>query len=205
MEQSIKNTQSVRVKWYWKLFSKLDHEESEVDATTRIFAYIIDWVLGTMFTAFPTVFMYMSITKTPEANQNLLLFPSYYGLIAGALSILFAMIYYIYVPIRVNRGQTIGKKFMDIKVVNKDGSEVTFKTMLKRELLGKLILESCLIAAGSYLFQLLTIMTRIDLVIPLSCVSAVLCIFSLLIAARCESKRMLHDYVAKTKVVKVQK
>ena len=88
MEQTLKETKSIRVKWYYKIFAKLDNEKTTVDTTNRVFAYIIDWVLGTFVTAFPTVFMYMSLTKSTEVNQNLLTFPSYYGFIAGGLSLL---------------------------------------------------------------------------------------------------------------------
>ena len=69
----MKDTQSIRVKWYFKLFSKLDNEQTNVDMTTRAFAYIIDWVLGSFVTAFPTVFMYMSYTKSKSTN-----FPYYH-------------------------------------------------------------------------------------------------------------------------------
>ena len=186
----MKDTQSIRVKWYFKLFSKLDNEQTNVDMTTRAFAYIIDWVLGSFVTAFPTVFMYMSYTKSTELNQNLLTFPTItYALIAGGLSLLFAMIYYVYIPVKVHKGQTYGKKFMDVKVVKLDGSDVDFKTMLKREVLGRFLLEASLVAVGNYIF------------LPLKCVSSVLCIISILIALKTDSRRMIHDYVGKTKII----
>ncbi|WP_416327574.1 RDD family protein [[Eubacterium] hominis] len=205
MEQTLKETKSIRVKWYYKIFAKLDNEKTTVDTTNRVFAYIIDWVLGTFVTAFPTVFMYMSLTKSTEVNQNLLTFPSYYGFIAGGLSLLFALFYYVYVPLKVHKGQTYGKKFMDIKIVKLDGSDVDAKTMLKREALGRFILEASLVSIGGYLFQLVTLATQIDLVMPLTCVSAVLCILSMLLAIKSDSKRMLHDYIGKTKLVTVEK
>ena len=205
MEQTMKERRSIRVKWYYKLFSKLDNEKTTVDTTSRVFAYIIDWVLGTFVTAFPTVFMYMSLTKSSQVNQNLLSFPSYYGFIAGGLSLLFALIYYVYVPVKVYKGQTCGKKFLDLKVVKLDGSDVDVKTMLKREVLGRFLLEASLVSIGGYIFQLITLALQIDLVMPLTCVSAVICILSLLIAIKSDSKRMLHDYVGKTKVVNVEK
>lgn len=205
MEQTMKETQSIRVKWYFKLFSKLDNEKTTVDTTNRVFAYIIDWVLGTFMTAFPTVFMYMSLTKSTEVNQNLLSFPSYYGFIAGGLSLLFALIYYVYVPVKVHKGQTYGKKFLDIKVVKCDGSDVDFKTMLKREVLGRFLLEASLVSIGGYLFQMITLAAQIDLVFPLTCVSAILCVLSLLIALKSDSKRMVHDYVGATKLTIVEK
>lgn len=205
MEQTMKETQSVRVKWYFKLLSKLDNEKTTVDTTNRVFAYIIDWVLGTFVTAFPAVFIYMSLTKSTVVNQNLLSFPSYYGFIAGGLSLLFALIYYVYVPVKVHKGQTFGKKFMDIKVVTCDGNDVDFKTMFKREFLGRFLLEASLVTIGGYIFQMITLAVQIDLVFPLRCVSAVLCVLSMLLALKSDSKRMMHDYIGGTKLVTVEK
>lgn len=195
----MKDTQSIRVKWYFKLFSKLDNEQTNVDMTTRAFAYIIDWVLGSFVTAFPTVFMYMSYTKSTELNQNLLTFPTItYALIAGGLSLLFAM---IYIPVKVHKGQTYGKKFMDVKVVKLDGSDVDFKTMLKREVLGRFLLEASLVAVGNYIFQIVVLIAQVNIILPLKCVSSVLCIISILIALKTDSRRMIHDYVGKTKII----
>lgn len=202
MEQSMKDTQSIRVKWYFRLFSKLDNEQTNVDMTTRAFAYIIDWVLGSFVTAFPTVFMYMSYTKSTELNQNLLTFPTItYALIAGGLSLLFAMIYYVYIPVKVHKGQTYGKKFMDVKVVKLDGSDVDFKTMLKREILGRFLLEASLVAVGNYIFQIIVLIAQVNILLPLKCVSSILCIVSVLIALKTDSRRMIHDYVGKTKII----
>lgn len=203
MEQTVEK-QSMRIRWYWKLFAKFDHEKTNADTTNRVFAYVIDWVVGTFVAAFPTVFMYMSITKTSELNQNILIFPDQLGYIAGALSILFSLIYFVYLPLKW-KGQTVGKRFMDLKIVKTDGSDVTLKTMLLREGLGRLLLEGCMVAGGKYVYQLLTLVTQVDLVIPLTFISAAICVFSLLIALRCESRRTLHDYLAKTKVIAIEK
>lgn len=191
----------IKVKWYFRLFAKLDHEKTAVDNTTRIVAYVIDWVLSTMFTGLPTIIMYMAITKEEGMNQQLALFPSYFGYIAGVLSILFAMIYFIYIPLKVHKGQTYGKRFMDVKMVKKDGTDVDFKTLCKRQFLGLLLLEGCLIAAGNYVYQLVSMVIGIDVIFILSAISAAICIASIIISLRCDSRRMLHDYIGGTKLI----
>ena len=85
---------TVKLKWYFRLFSKLDNEACNVDMTNRAVAWLIDWVAGSMITAFPTVILYMALTKTQEVNQNLLIFDQPYGWVAGILSLLFCIAYY---------------------------------------------------------------------------------------------------------------
>ncbi len=63
---------TVKLKWYFRLFSKLDNEACNVDMTNRAVAWGIDWIAGSLITAFPTVILYMALTKTQEVNQNLL-------------------------------------------------------------------------------------------------------------------------------------
>ena len=63
---------TVKLKWYFRLFSKLDNEACNVDMTNRAVAWLIDWVAGSLITAFPTVVLYMALTKTQTVNQNLL-------------------------------------------------------------------------------------------------------------------------------------
>lgn len=105
---------TVKLKWYFRLFSKLDNEACNVDMTNRAVAWGIDWIAGSLITAFPTVIFYMALTKTQEVNQNLLAFDQPYGWVAGILSLLFCIAYYVIYPYRHN-GQTCGKKFMDMK------------------------------------------------------------------------------------------
>lgn len=196
--------ETVKIKWYFRLLSKLDDERTNVNMVNRVAAYVLDWIAASFVTAFPTVTMYMAITKTQDINQNLFSFPSYYGYIAGALSILFCMIYYVVLPLRKSsKGQTPGKRFMEVKIVKKDGSDVDLKTMLKRQVVGLLIVEGCFVAAGTYLCQILSMISGYNLTFVLGAVSALLCLASTFLALRTGSRRMLHDYIAGTKVISV--
>ena len=51
---------TVKLKWYFRLFSKLDNEACNVDMTNRAVAWGIDWIAGSLITAFPTVIFYMA-------------------------------------------------------------------------------------------------------------------------------------------------
>ena len=73
--------------------------------------------------------------------------------------------------------------------------------MLKREVLGRFLLEASLVAVGNYIFQIVVLIAQVNIILPLKCVSSVLCIISILIALKTDSRRMIHDYVGKTKII----
>ena len=50
----------------------------------RFFAYLVDWYIGALVTAFPVSAVSMKLFQTVK-NQNLLTFPAPWGLIAGGL------------------------------------------------------------------------------------------------------------------------
>ena len=39
---------TVKLKWYFRLFSKLDNEACNVDMTNRAVAWGIDWIAGSL-------------------------------------------------------------------------------------------------------------------------------------------------------------
>jgi uncharacterized RDD family membrane protein YckC len=51
------------------------------------------------------------------------------------------LLYYMVVPIYI-KGQTISKKFLKIKVVNEDGSDVDYKVLFFREAICRILLRS---------------------------------------------------------------
>lgn len=196
--------ETVKLKWYFRLFAKLDDSEAEIDLTNRAFAYIIDWVAASLVTAFPTVVLYMMVTKTQTINQNLFLFASPYGYLAGFLSLLFCLVYYVWYPYR-HHGQTPGKKFMDMRIVRKDGSDCDLLTLCKRQIIGCLLLQGCLFASGNYVFQELSLVCGYDLTLILRILTAAIALISIFIAMRKKSRRMLQDYLADTKLIHVEK
>ena len=60
---------TVKLKWYFRLFSKLDNEACNVDMTNRAVAWGIDWIAGSLITAFPTVIFYMALTKHRRSTK----------------------------------------------------------------------------------------------------------------------------------------
>lgn len=52
--------------------------------------------------------------------------------------------YYVYFPLKFG-GQTLGKKILKLHIIREDGKELTAKTLILREMLGKSFLSSLLL------------------------------------------------------------
>ena len=93
-----------------KLSSKLDHTPNDIPMGKRLGAYFIDWSLGGIISGFPAVLLYGVITGKSDMFSDLYVFEAlgferYWGMIAGILCLLAAILYYIVVPCKIWRGQ----------------------------------------------------------------------------------------------------
>ena len=64
-------------------------------------------------------------------------------------------LYFCVVPKYFLKGQTLGKKLTKIKVVNKDGSDVSFLNLWKRDILGMIMIEGCFMPLSNYMRNVL--------------------------------------------------
>ena len=81
---------------YTKLYAITDHTPCDVDTPKRLGAYIVDWVVGGIFTGLPAVLLYSGLTKKQDMFGGLYVFESLgyargWAFLAGALCILFAL------------------------------------------------------------------------------------------------------------------
>ena len=51
---------------YTKLYAITDHTPCDVDTPKRFGAYILDWVVGGIFTGLPAVLLYSGLTKKQD-------------------------------------------------------------------------------------------------------------------------------------------
>lgn len=167
----------------------------------RFGAYLLDWYIGALFTSFPIAIVSQKVYGTMK-NQNLLEYPHQLGLICGLFALLGAIIYYVIIPLMVNKGQTIGKRICHIKIVKSDGKDVGLKELLLREVLGAIVIEGVLYSASTILHQVLQIGLGISLVKPMMYVGFVITIVSAILCLVNKKEHLaLHDYLARTKVV----
>ena len=147
---------------YTKLYAITDHTPCDVDTLKRLGAYIVDWVVGGIFTGLPAVLLYSGLTKKQDMFGGLYVFESLgyargWAFLAGALCILFALFYFVYVPWRIWPGQTLGKHIAGYRIEKTDGTAVDLLTLLKRQVIGGFLLEGAAFVASNYIRQLVTL------------------------------------------------
>ena len=130
----------IKIQLLWTKHTKwLDRNPVKVPVSKRLIAYAIDWAVGGIISGFPAVLFYGGITGRSDMFSDLYVFPSlgfptYWSYLAGILCIVVAFIYYIYIPYKKYPGQTLGKRWLKIKIVNNDDySDVSLKTLIIRQ------------------------------------------------------------------------
>ena len=175
---------------------------SQTGMTKRCVAYLLDWYLGAMLVSLPTGMVSQKIYGN-MLHQNLLTLQKPYGLICGILGLVCAMFYYIAVPLGKNKGQTLGKRIMKLKIVKENGQDVDLKTILLRQLVGIILIEGSLYSASAILHQIIQLSTGFRIVVPLMIIGLVIGVASALFVAFHPKHRAFHDLIAHTKVVEV--
>lgn len=192
-----------------KLYAITDHTPNHVGNFKRFVAFAIDWVIGYLCIALPVAIIWLNATKdsgnlvTNLAELGLLLEPAK-AYLAGVLSFVVALIYYVLIPLKLN-GQTYGKKLMGIKIVKVDDSPVDFKALCIRQILGIFIIEGYLCMISEMLRQLLVLHGFSTIYMVLSGIAMTISAISIFLGTKFASHRMLHDYLAKTKVIEDEK
>lgn len=179
----------------------IESNPTTVNNFKRLFAYVIDWYAASMLAGIPVVFIYSIFFQDLEITQNITLLPMPYSILAGILAITVYLAYFIIVPLKIYPGQTFAKKIMNIKVVKNDNSDVDLITLLKREVIGVMIVEGYIAASSSYFHQIINILIGRDFNNIYVYLFGIITAVSMLWACASPQRKMFHDYIAKTKLV----
>ena len=125
----------------------------------RGFAFLLDWYLGSAFSAVPVGILWNMQTGETAINTDVTLFEAPWGWLAGLLGLLFGAAYYYVVPLKIWKGQTFGKRLMNIRIVGEDGGALPAGRLAVRQLVGIMILESSFMLTGQYATQMVTMLT----------------------------------------------
>ncbi len=125
----------------------------------RGFAYLIDGYLGSAFSVVPVGLLWNMLTGEEAINTDLTLFEVPYGWLAGFLGLVFGAIYYYAIPLWVWKGQTLGKKLMNIRIVGENNNPLSKGRLAVRQLVGVMLLEGTFLLTGQYAVQMLTMLT----------------------------------------------
>ncbi len=165
----------------------------------RFFAYLVDWYVGGLAVALPVSAVSMKLFGT-VTNQNIMSFGIPYSLIAGGLGLLAAFLYYAAVPMFCWKGQTLGKRWLKIRIVGKDGQDASPGSLLLRQMIGIVLVEGSLVSASTILHQVLSVLTGKNLVAALMYVGMAVSIVSAVMVL-IKDHRAIHDFIGGTKVI----
>lgn len=179
--------------------------EASASIVIRFVAYLIDWLLGLLVSAFPLVIIIGSITGSTDVSDNLLSIGSPWSIIGGMLAILFGFGYYVLIPWKVWKGQTPGKRILNIVILTEKYKEVTLKALIIRQVVGLFLLEGFLISSSRYLRDLILVITGSEILVQYIYYAAIgISLMSVLMAVFSWKNQALHDRMAKTRVYPVK-
>lgn len=181
--------------------TQISSREESASLIKRFFAYLIDWTLGLFVSAFPVVIIIGIKTGSTEVSDSLKMIPYPLNILAGGLAFLFAFLYYVWVPWKVWRGQTPGKRMMGIVIMTETHKPVSFKGLFLRQVVGIFLLEGFLITASTYLREIMMIITKSTILNNILYFGAVgITLISVLSLVFTWKNQAIHDLLGKTRV-----
>ena len=173
----------------------------KVSKVKRAVAFLADWYISTLLAGIPLLYMYSVQSGSTEVPASLTQFSGSLGIIAGLIGVVIITLYYVVVPLKFNKGQTLAKNVLGVKIVQNDGSEVTAKSLIKREILGVMLIEAGLVSSSKYLREIFLIAGMDNVYRILAIVAIVIPFISIVIMMFNKESKMIHDIIGGTKVV----
>ena len=169
----------------------------------RFISYMIDWYIGGILTSLPIILTYTAMNNGNIGiiEQNINIFEYPLNIIIGLASFMVAALYYVYVPMFINNGQTLGKKIMKLRIVNNDYTQASKKQLFIRQFVIILLLEGSLYTSSNMLNQVINEVTGANIVSIYNTIGIVITVFSALLVIMFKSRRALHDIIINTRVV----
>lgn len=178
-------------------------QSEKVNIFRRGIAAIFDIYISSVLANIPILIIYSIETGETQMTKELSSLSTTSGILASVLGILMVLLYYIVLPLYKFDGQTLMKKLLGFKIVKTDGTKLDLKTMLKREILGSMIVEGGFVSSGNYLRQLILILTGSQLLYTgLLYTSFATTILSIIFMLFSKEAKALHDYIGNTKVLR---
>lgn len=169
----------------------------------RFISYMIDWYIGGILTSLPIILTYTAMNNGNIGiiEQNINIFEYPLNIIIGLASFMVAALYYVYVPMFINNGQTLGKKIMKLRIVNNDYTQASKKQLFIRQFVIILLLEGSLYTSSNMLHQVINEVTGANIVSIYNTIGIVITVFSALLVIMFKSRRALHDIIINTRVI----
>lgn len=166
---------------------------NHVSIIRRGIAYIVDLYLGTLLSTLPISIATMMTVGS--ISQNIFLLDKLVAIFAILLSLLLLMLYYIGIPVYFMKGQTLGKRLMDIKIIYPQIS-----SLAKRQIIFMITLTSF----GAMLGQLFTLLSGYNIIEIMNDITLSLSFITIMMFIFHKQHIALHDKIAKTEIKNIQ-
>lgn len=165
----------------------------------RLVAYVIDWYVTSLFVMAPVALLYSIETGKKALAIDISLLSLPYACVSFVIGLVLSIYYLVYSPLKT--GQTLGKKVMSIKIVKMNGNDIDLKTMVIRQIVGIVLIEGVMFTVSTYFHEIVAMLIRIPYSNYIAYVFTAVLVVSIIIAIIKPEKRMIHDYLAGTKVI----
>lgn len=187
-----------------------NHEDISDTSSSRVIAFIIDWLLGGICSGIPSVILYLILTGKSKPLTSMYQFGAAgFGgittIMIALLCIIFGIFYYVIVPWKIYPGQTIGKRIMHLKIISTQEKPLNLNTYLMRQFVFLVLIEGAATPVSTYIKVIITTMTRFYVDSYLGLAWDVITLISVFMLFWGKQRLSIHDYVTKTMVVKLSK
>lgn len=165
----------------------------QVSLLKRGIAFIVDLYLGSLLGTLPISLV--TYIQLGYMTQNAYLLNQSTACLVMLLSMILIIFYYIMIPLKISKGQTLGKKLMNIHIIYDKSS-----MLIKRQVIFMIFMTSFGTLFGQFLSVLfaLNIMEIInDITLSISLVCVIMIIFT-------KNHIGLYDRFAKTNIQELQ-
>lgn len=169
----------------------------------RGLAFAFDWYFSSVVSTIPVQYLWNTLTNETQINTDLTLFESPYGLTAGALGLLFGILYFFVLPAFIWEGQTVGKKLLKLQIVSQDGSKLPVGRMALRQIVGIIFMEGAFMLTGNYFTQMISLLTIEQAGQYIGYVMAAVFVISVILSFK--GKQSVHDFLAHSIVIENEK
>lgn len=172
----------------------------------RVLAFAMDYFLSAIVISIIPMLITSIITQEKAFTlDNFGAMPIGWRVAGSVIAMVMAVLYFVMYPMmKGHAGQTPGKIFAKIKVTEQSGKPLKPSNLLRRELLGSLLLEGHTGFPSAYLTHFMYLFLPGRIAGGLVLVSVGISVISVVLAVFGKSHRMLHDYVGGTVVVNVE-
>jgi len=193
-----------------KVREKTAFEDISETGSSRVVAFIIDWILGGICAGIPSVLAYLLMTGKSKPLTSMYQFgaagfSSTVTILVSLICIIFGLFYYVFIPWKIFPGQTVGKKMMHLKIVGFKDKDVSLNTYMMRQFVFLVLIEGAATPVSTYIKVIITSITLFYIDSYICLVWDVITLASVFMLFWGKKRLSMHDYFTKTLVVKIPK